>query len=220
MSADDPHKPDQPIIVITRRSLRRAGLIVLAVLVVVGVGLGAFFAGRSSAPSSRTFRSSVSALGIRKSSTQKKTTTTTTAPHVVTTTTTLPPVPTTTVPPTPTTTNPELAVLSPASVPPAVPECNEAIQTSADGNASPLLCPNGGPNVAAWNWYARSYGAILGLGPSSPEATTIATMCRASVPYSEVQEASRLAAAYYGWPYANDPSFSTWDINRSADCTG
>lgn len=203
-------RPEEPLVVITRRTLRRAGIIAAAVVVLGGVGIGAYLAGRASVPYRGVAARTLSHGPSSPTTTGPMSSTATSAPESATTTTSgLPPT---------TTTNPAFTVLSPATVPPALPECNETIQTSADGNASPLLCPSGGPNIQAWNWYARSYRAILALGPSSSESTAIATMCAASVPFSEVQEAGDLAAAYYGWPFAQDSAFKTWDVDRSTEC--
>ncbi len=46
----DGHRPDEPVLVVTRRTLRRVALGAAALVVLAGVGLGGFFLGRSSAP--------------------------------------------------------------------------------------------------------------------------------------------------------------------------
>jgi hypothetical protein len=87
---------------------------------------------------------------------------------------------------------------------------------SADGNASPLLCPNGGVNVPAWNNYTGSYGAILALGPSATESTVISTMCSVSPPYPEIENAGILASHYYGWSFADSTAISDFPFYPSA----
>jgi hypothetical protein len=109
-----------------------------------------------------------------------------------------------------------IPILAPASVPPVSAECNEAVQMSADGNASPLLCPNGGVNVPAWNNYTGSYGAILALGPSATESTVISTMCSVSPPYPEIENAGILASHYYGWSFADSTAISDFPFYPSA----
>lgn len=48
------HDDSEPMIVVSRRTVRRALVALLVVLVLVGVGIGAFFVGRSTAPASST----------------------------------------------------------------------------------------------------------------------------------------------------------------------
>jgi len=205
-----PEADSETAIVITRKMLRRIGFAGLAIVVVAGVAVGAYFLGRNSAPSDKT------ASHRAKSSTSNTTTAsaaaTTTAP---TTTTTAPPTTTTTAP------NPALAVLSPATVPPVSAACTIAVTISADGNASPQLCPNGGVNVAAWNWYRNSYPSILALGPSASQTTVIATMCSASPPYPEIENAAKLAGAYCGWSFVSSSGLSLFPFatGSSNECT-
>ena len=49
-------------------------------------------------------------------------------------------------------------VLPPAMIAAVSAECTLALTHDADGNVRPLLCPNGGLNVAAWQWYAKRSG--------------------------------------------------------------
>ena len=125
----------KPVFVLTRNGLRRLALIAGAVVVGAGVAIGAYTLGRSRSPS----KAATTSTTLAHHSTPSTTTSTTAAP--TTTATTSPPItsPPTTTPP----------VLSPATVAPVSAECNEATQTSADGNVSPLLCPKGEVNVAA-----------------------------------------------------------------------
>jgi signal peptidase I len=137
--------------------------------------------------------------------------------YATTTTTTAPPDATTSPPPTTTTaSNPALAVLAPATVPPVSAECTIAVTISADGNASPQLCANGGVNVAAWNWYRNSYGSILALGPDTSETSVIAAMCAASPPYPEIENAAKLAGSYYGWSFAGIAALSQFPFVPTA----
>ncbi|HVB27671.1 MAG TPA: signal peptidase I [Mycobacteriales bacterium] len=56
--ASDERRPDEPAFVVTRRALRRAVFAAAALLVLAGVGIGAYFLGRSNAPSHVLGRSS------------------------------------------------------------------------------------------------------------------------------------------------------------------
>jgi hypothetical protein len=159
-------------------------LIAGSLIVVAGVGIGAYALGRSNSPAN--------VATTTTSAHQQRTTTSTTTPL-------------------------SYPILAPASVPPVSAECNEAVQMSADGNASPLLCPNGGVNVSAWNNYTGSYGAILALGPSATESTVISTMCAVSPPYPEIESAGILAGHYYGWSFADSTAISDFPFYPSAN---
>jgi hypothetical protein len=107
-----------------------------------------------------------------------------------------------------------LSVLTPATVPPSVPECTRQLQFGADGSAGPLLCPNGDINVLAWRWYATGLGAntspftVMALGPDATPVQVGQAMCadlpRGSIP--TVTDAYHLAVAYYGWSFGYDLS--------------
>jgi len=53
-TGNDGRPGSEPVVVITRRMLRRVGFVALAVVVVAGIGVGAFFLGRSSKPTAQT----------------------------------------------------------------------------------------------------------------------------------------------------------------------
>lgn len=212
MSVEPEHHQDSdPVVVISRRSLRRVLIALVALLVLAGVGLAAFAVGRSTAPDSTSSAAKEHAVHGGTTTTAPATTTS----AVPSTTTSLPPS-TTTAP------NPALAILAPATVPPVSAECTVTVTESADGNASPQLCANGGVNVQAWNWYRDSYGSILALGRTTTEASVIAAMCAASPPYPEIDNAAKLAGAYYGWSFADSSSLSTFPFSTGStnECSG
>ncbi len=62
-------------------------------------------------------------------------------------------------------------VLPPAPDLPVANLCSAPIATTADGNATPLLCASGAVNVQAWQFYASVSASILGLGlnPTRPQ---------------------------------------------------
>lgn len=135
------------------------------------------------------------------------------------------PATTTTVPQTTTTTtSPLRQILAPASTAPVVNECSIPVITSADGNVSPLFGTGGCINVRAWQWYANSYPQVMSLGPSVTESEVIATMCSITdrtIP--TIDNASTLAAAYYGWAFASDPRLTQWPYYpnvSSNECSG
>jgi hypothetical protein len=116
---------------------------------------------------------------------------------------------TTTRPPSTTTAGPApgFTVLPPATVAPVAAECDIPVATSGDGNASPLLCPNGGVNVPAWKFYERISAPILALGRNASESLVVKTMCTAHLQtqdtYPEIENAGKLVGTYYGWSFAN-----------------
>jgi hypothetical protein len=176
------------VITLRRSTVVRIG-IALLVLAALGVGLAVGLSlGSASPPSAKTAATSTSRPLAGTTSTTVGTTSTTAAP-------------------TTTSTNPLREVLAPATIPPVVNECaagSVTVTTSADGNVSPLLGPNGCIVVAAWQWYASDYPQVLGAGPSVTETQMISTMCgitNRTIP--TVENASKLAAAYYGWAFAS-----------------
>jgi hypothetical protein len=107
-------------------------------------------------------------------------------------------------------------VLSPASVPPVVDECNHSLQIGADGNIRPLTC-NGKLNVRAWQRVARENPLVLSLGQDVVPDQVLQAMC------SDLQKttgtkpleatAYDLAALYYGWKFGVSPKQEFLDGN-------
>lgn len=114
-------------------------------------------------------------------------------------------------PVTTTTVNTARAILPPATTPPVVNECSVPITYSADGSPFPFFCQDGAINVPAWKDMAGNYPSLLALGSNASESQALQTMCDLpNVVGGEVSVAAELAAAYYGWPFANDPAFTGW----------
>jgi hypothetical protein len=98
--------------------------------------------------------------------------------------------------------------LAPATDPPVANLCSATIATTADGNASPLICKSGAVNVQAWRFYATVSASVLGLGLNPTEGQVESAICddlnhnQATRP----EEASgyTLASTYYGWSFAID----------------
>jgi len=207
--ASPPPTPgSQPVVVLTRKSIRRAAMVIVGVLVVAGIGIGAFFAGRSSSPTSAALGPTAAHHkhgGNRKPAAKvAPITTTTTTPPTTTSTSTVPPTTTSTAPA-------QSGILAPATTPPVVDECSLPITTSTDGNASPLFCPDGGINVQAWNFYVNEgFSQLLGLGPSASEGMVIQTMCADYQGIPRGESAASLAASYYGWSFTSDPAYTQW----------
>jgi hypothetical protein len=198
----------------------RAGVAVL-VLAALGAGIAIGLLAKSSTP-----KVPIAVARVHKPKAKNAplaTTTTTAVPATTTTTktaTTAAPVTTTTAARTTTTVNAARAILSPATTPPVVNECSVPISLSADGSPYPFLCQGGGINVLAWQDMAANYPMILALGSNASESQALQTMC--DVPNmvgGEVSVAGELAAAYYGWPFANDPAFTGW-YPDGPDCSG
>ncbi len=96
-------------------------------------------------------------------------------------------------------------VLAPAQDFPVAQLCSAQITTTADGNATPLLCHSGAVNVQAWQYYASISASILGLGLNPTQGQAESAICddinhhHATRP----EEASgyKLAATYYSWSF-------------------
>jgi len=56
----------------------------------------------------------------------------------------------------------------------------------------------------------------MGLGANVTEQQALATICSSGVPLPDVSSAATLAAAYYGWSFASDPTFTEWPFYPSA----
>jgi hypothetical protein len=102
------------------------------------------------------------------------------------------------------TTSPARRILAPATTEPVSDECSIPITSSADGNPDPATCPGGGVNVLAWNYMAKLYSGILGLGANATQAQVFQAMCNVPTPVGgEVSAAAQEAATYYGWSFAS-----------------
>ncbi|HET7339456.1 MAG TPA: hypothetical protein VFK22_07905 [Candidatus Dormibacteraeota bacterium] len=99
-------------------------------------------------------------------------------------------------------------VLAPATDPPVANLCSAAIATTADGNASPLICKSGAVNVQAWRFYATVSASVLGLGLNPTQGQVESAICddlnhnQATRP--EETSGYTLASTYYGWSFAID----------------
>jgi hypothetical protein len=111
--------------------------------------------------------------------------------------------------PTPT---PEPA-LPPAAVPPAsgVSECSVVLQIGADGNASPVFCPDGGINVMAWTYFAKLNTLVMALSSDADVQQVETAMCtdlkNSTIPIET--SAGQLAFRYYGWQFAGIGDITT-----------
>jgi hypothetical protein len=104
----------------------------------------------------------------------------------------------------------EAGVLPPAAIPPVVSVCSEQLFIAVNGTVSPLTCPDGSLNVRAWQHHARTDRFVMRLGPDATPEDVGRAMCsdldRAATTIPQEEEAYRLAAIYYGWDYALNPS--------------
>ena len=127
---------------------------------------------------------------------------------------TIPTTTTTTAPTTTTTANPAFAILPPQMTPPVSAECSIALTDDADGNVSPITCPNGGVNVPAWNYYETNRMAVMSLGPSATASQVLTAMCSQPSTNPTEENAEQLVAAYNGWAFGNDTEFSEFLIQN------
>jgi hypothetical protein len=99
--------------------------------------------------------------------------------------------------------------LPPASSPPSVDECSKRLFIAVNGTAGPLTCTNGNINVLAWRHYAKTDPLVMTLGPNATPETAGAAMCadiKGETTTSREEETYRIAAVYYGWNFALDPT--------------
>lgn len=80
-----------------------------------------------------------------------------------------------------------------------------------DGNASPVLCPGGGINVLAWNYFEKNKPRVMALSSTATVQQVEAAMCSdlatSTVPIET--SAGELAFLYYGWEFVGVSDIST-----------
>lgn len=166
-------------VTISRMAIWLGGLIVL----VVAVGVGGFAIGRATKTSAP-----------RTNAVQATTTTAATPATTVSTSTTTPA---------------NRAILPPATTQPVVAECSQQLEYGADGSYGPLTCVNGTDlNALAWNAAASGSPLIMSLGPDATPSQVDAALC-SDIGHSTIPietGAYHLAAMYFGWSFAYDPS--------------
>ena len=99
-------------------------------------------------------------------------------------------------------------VLPPATIPPKVDECNQQLTFGVDGNASPVRCANGDLNVVAWDYFASNNLLVMALGPYATPGQVQEALC-ADLHHNTIPietSSYQIAALYYGWTFALDPS--------------
>ncbi len=106
-------------------------------------------------------------------------------------------------------------VATPQASPPATERpigqlCSAPIQTTANGNAGPLLCRGGEVNVLAWRHYAEVSNTVLGLGQNPTQGQVEGALCadlRTNHATASIESSGyQLAKAYYGWSFLTDPT--------------
>lgn len=131
--------------------------------------------------------------------------------------------------PTPTP-NANASILPPAYIASAVGVCSAELTYAADGSAGPLFC--GGQygdgtwqygtvglglesapvNELAWDYYSPMNGSLFTAGPDTTAAEAQALVCAnpgGTIPITS--DTYYLAAAYYGWNFAVDPTLALTD---------
>jgi hypothetical protein len=98
--------------------------------------------------------------------------------------------------------------LAPAPSLPVAAECSLSLTTSADGNVSPLLCPDGGVNVSAWHVYATNNLLVMEQPRDATENQVVQAFCSdlagGHTTLTIEQSAEELAAHYNGWAFGGD----------------
>ena len=100
--------------------------------------------------------------------------------------------------------------LPPATERPIGQLCSTPIQTTANGNAGPLLCRGGEVNVLAWRHYAEVSNTVLGLGQNPTQGQVEGALCadiRSNHATPSIESSGyQLAKAYYGGSFLTDPT--------------
>jgi hypothetical protein len=101
-------------------------------------------------------------------------------------------------------------ILPPASERPLGQLCTAPIQTTANGNATPLLCRGGELNVQAWRHYKDVSNTVLGLGQNPTQGQVEGALCadiRLNHATPPIESSGYvLAKAYYSWSFQTDPT--------------
>jgi hypothetical protein len=103
--------------------------------------------------------------------------------------------------------SPSVATPSPPPVALSAESCG-GITHDADGNASPVLCPDGHPNAAADTYFRDQSPAltVLELGPTATASQVLAAMCvdvnQAHMTYPIETTVEELAQVENGWYFA------------------
>ena len=111
--------------------------------------------------------------------------------------------------PSTTTSSQSYTTLSPASVPPKVAECSQAVSYASNGVPGPIQCANGDLNTADWKALAALEPKVLSLGYRASIATVQATLCsdvKANISNPIELTAYQIATIYYGWSFSSNPS--------------
>lgn len=95
--------------------------------------------------------------------------------------------------------------LLPARTAPVTAECDETVSYPSNAGPTPLFCAGGKLNVAAWQSFTAAGTTVLAVGAHARLLGVHRAMCaddgRLDSP-AYVVAAAKLAASYYGWPFA------------------
>lgn len=104
----------------------------------------------------------------------------------------------------------ERKVLAPAAVTALVDLCSQQLEPLQNGNVYPRFCRSGAVNELAWKWYVPLGSNVMSLGRASTVQEVESAICadQAGHHATKVEESYvyELAAAYYGWHFATDPT--------------
>ncbi len=88
------------------------------------------------------------------------------------------------------------------------PESCGALSYGADGNAGPVTCPDGRPNLAADQYYRAAHLKVLSLGPDATPGDVYKAIClgmsHSTIPIET--SAVELAQAEQGWHFGINPA--------------
>jgi hypothetical protein len=99
-------------------------------------------------------------------------------------------------------------ILLPASSPTQVELCSEPLIETANGNADPIFCADGSLNEDAWIHLATNDPTLFQIGPdASFDEVTRAICADRQVSTNSITDSTyRLAEAYFGWQFDEDPT--------------
>jgi hypothetical protein len=93
-------------------------------------------------------------------------------------------------------------ILPLATVPPVSRECANGLYLDEDGNAGPLTCPDGGVNVGAWDYFARSKPLLMELSRHATSQQVASAICSPESLTGPMKDSTfQLAETYYGWTF-------------------
>lgn len=110
------------------------------------------------------------------------------------------------------------AILKPATVPPKVLECQQAISFNSSGLSGPIQCSNGDLNTIEWQSLASLEPKIMTLGYNASQSQAQSALCSdvANNISNNIEQINfQISSLYYGWSFSSNPTV----VLTNGDCT-